>query len=405
MAKSFPTILDIAGTSASVARRIPMQGIYADRAMLDKAPPRLVDLTLRDGEQAAGLRFPRGRRIEIARALGELGLREIEAGIPAMGRESEEDFSEIAEALPELRVFAWNRVRASDIEASARAGARCVHVALPTSDLMLRGKLGWERERALDELASALELCRRLSLEVAVGAEDASRTDGAFLLRVYGTAVEGGASRLRYADTLGTQDPFTVFELMSYLSPMFDVPLEYHAHNDLGLATANALAALRAGAWASVTVGGIGERAGNASLEQVACARALLHEADSGIELRGLAELNGLVASLSGRPIPPDKPIVGAMAFAHESGIHVDGLLKDPAAYEFLRPELVGRSRRIVPGSYSGQAALRHCAASLGFDLAEEELPRLASLVREAWSGGAPSDPWIAFGDILRGGF
>jgi homocitrate synthase NifV len=381
----------------------PSRGI-APRSIASRAiAPRIIDLTLRDGEQAAGICFPRGRRIELARLLVEVGIRELEGGIPAMGREDEEDFLALTKALPEIRIIAWNRVRAGDIESSARAGARTVHVALPASDIMLSRKLGWERERALDELGSVLLLCGRLGLEVIVGAEDASRADPAFLLDVYAAAVAGGAFRLRYADTLGAQDPFTVFDLMRYLSPMFDVPIEYHAHNDLGLATANALAALRAGTMASATVGGIGERAGNASLEQVACASALLLGEDAGIDLRRMAELGALASELSGRAIAPDKPIVGSMAFAHESGIHVDALVKDPDSYEFLKPELVGRERAFVPGRHSGIKALRHCARTLGRDPDEAALERLSALVRERWSDGAPADPWSAFSNLLTG--
>jgi homocitrate synthase NifV len=372
--------------------------------MNGKAPVRIIDLTLRDGEQAAGLCFPRARRIDIARALGDIGIREIEAGIPAMSREAEVDFSAIAEALPDMRIIAWNRVRVGDVEASARAGARSVHIALPASDVMLRLKLGWERERALDELRCVLARCRELSLEAVVGAEDASRADIGFLCRVYETAVDSGAIRLRYADTLGAEDPFTVLNVMRYLSSMFEVPIEYHAHNDFGLATANALAALQGGAWASVTVGGVGERAGNASLEQVACSSAFLFKDDLGIDLKRLKEIGDLVSSLSGRPIPPDKPIVGSMVFSHESGIHVDALLKDPSLYEYLRPELVGRERSFVPGIHSGRKALRHCARSLGFELDEPRLERLALLVREHWSDGAPSDPWEAFSGLLSEG-
>ena len=379
-----------------------MGDIYGEFAMHDKRPPRIVDLTLRDGEQAAGLCFPRARRIDVARALQEAGIREIEAGIPAMGEEAEEGFAAIVQAVPDMRVIAWNRVRESDIEASARAGARCVHVALPVSDIMLSRKLGWTRDRALDELGIVLLRCAELGLEVVVGAEDASRADSSFLERAYREAIDGGAIRLRYADTLGVEDPFTAFDNMRYLSSMFEVPLEYHAHNDLGLAAANALAALRAGAMASVTVGGMGERAGNASLEQVACASSLILKEDLGIALGSLTRLNELVSSLSGRPIPPDKPIVGAMAFSHESGIHVDAMLKDPAIYEFLEPGLVGRRRSFVPGIHSGKKALGYCAASLGFELDETGLARLAALVRARWSRGAPRDPWNAFSGILR---
>jgi homocitrate synthase NifV len=373
--------------------------------MADKGSARIVDLTLRDGEQAAGVCFPRARRLELASALAEAGIREIEAGIPAAGQESEADFALLAHELPQLRLIAWNRTRRSDIEASARANARTAHLCLPASDRMLRLKLGWDRERALDELSGALELCGRLGLEAIVGAEDASRSDPDFLMNVFKTAVAGGAVRLRYADTLGIQEPFAVHEIMHCLVRSLGVPVEYHGHNDLGLASANALAALRAGAMASVTVGGLGERAGNASLEQVACASALQDGDDLGVALGRLMALNELVAELSARPIPRDKPLVGELVFAHESGIHVDGLLKEPGLYEFVSPALVGRSRFFVPGAHSGSKALKHCARSLGYDIDGPELSRLTSIVRAEWSRGAPLDPWKTFSEILCEGF
>lgn len=326
--------------------------------MLDKPLTRIVDLTLRDGEQATGAAFPRKRRLELSYALLDAGLCELEAGIPAMGETSEEDFRLIVEHLPEARIIAWNRVRKGDIEASARAGARIVHIAVPASDIMLRYKLGWDRERALDELAGTLEYCRLLGLE----------------------AINALVARL-------------------------SLPIEYHAHNDLGLASANALAALRAGAIVSVTVGGLGERAGNASLEQVACASALLRGDDLGVALSRLASLNALVSELSGRPIAADKPLIGAAILSHESGILVDGLLKSPEAYKFMRPELIGRKHRFVPDALSGKKALRHCALSLGYDVNGEDIDRLLIMVRSAWSEGGPNDSWKVFSSILEEGF
>jgi homocitrate synthase NifV len=373
--------------------------------MRDKAPARIVDLTLRDGEQAAGVSFPRDRRLELAYALLEAGVREIEAGIPAMGEDFADDFRRLSRELPEARVIAWNRVRKEDVEASAKAEARVVHVAVPASDLMLGAKLGWSRERALDELAGVLEYCRLLGIEATVGAEDASRADPRFVDRVFAAAAEGGALRVRYADTLGAQDPFEVRKTLGDLAARCPLPIEYHGHNDLGLATANALAALDAGALVSVTVGGLGERAGNASLEQVACAHALLRRDDLGIALARLAPLAELASELSGRPIPPDKPLVGSAAFAHESGIHVDAILKSPETYEFVRPEALGKRRVFVPGAHSGKAALRHCAKALGYDLGKPELERLHAKVKEVWSSGAPRDPWAAFSEILGGDF
>ena len=152
---------------------------------------------------------------------------------------------------------------------------------------------------------------------------------------------------------------------------------------------------------ASVTVGGLGERAGNASLEQVACASALQAGDDLGVRIDRLISLNALVSELSGRPIAQDKPIVGELVFTHESGIHVDGLLKEPGLYEFVQPEMLGRSRCFVPGVHSGRKALQYCAQSLGYDISGIELNRLASLVRAAWGQGAPLDPWKAFSEIL----
>jgi homocitrate synthase NifV len=369
--------------------------------MSDLLLGRIVDLTLRDGEQAAGIAFPRERRVDIARAVYDVGIHDLEAGIPAMGKDAEEDFLALAKALPQARLIAWNRCSVADVEASARAGASTVHVSVPVSEILLEKKLGWNLQRALDELGSVLAYSSRLGLETIVGAEDASRADIPALLSLYDAAVKGGAIRLRYADTLGVEEPFIVREVIQTLVRRFSVPIEYHAHNDLGLATANAISAMKAGAMASVTVLGMGERAGNASLEQVACASKLLFDLDSGVDLGALSALADLVSGLSGQPIPRDKPLVGSGVFSHESGIHVDGLLKSPQTYEFVRPALVGRRRSVVPGRHSGKRALRYCAQVLGYELEDDEVARLASIVRERWEYGAPSDPWRFLSLIL----
>ena len=362
----------------------------------------LVDCTLRDGEQAAGVAFPRENRLGLARLLARAGLRELEAGIPAMGREDIESFAELARELPGLRLIAWNRMDRADVDASFLAGARVVHASLPVSDIMLEKKLGWTRSRCLRATRDILGYCMDRGSETIVGAEDASRADPSFLEDFFAVAVEAGASRLRYADTVGRQDPFAAYKAMAALAPRYGALLEYHAHNDLGLATANALAAVEGGAKAlSVTVGGMGERAGNAALEQVAAALPILRGLDSGVDLQLLPDLCDAFAEASGRPIPADRPIVGSAVFAHESGIHVDGLLKDPELYEFVRPAAFGRTRTFVPGIHSGAAALGHCARLLGRALPPDRVRSMRSRVRERWSRGAPSDPWRAFSELL----
>ena len=372
--------------------------------MSDKGPPRIIDTTLRDGEQAAGVAFSSTIRLRIARALVAAGLRELEALVPAMGPDTEEEFALLADEAGADRLIAWNRMRRSDADASFRASAKTVHLSVPASDAMLQGKLGWSRARALEETKVLTAYCRDRGADVIVGAEDASRADPSFVVDLAGTAAAAGAFRFRYADTLGLHDPFAAYRAARSLAEGIGVELEYHAHNDLGLATANALAAAAAGAAVSATVCGLGERAGNAALEQVVAALELQRGESTGVDLLRLPALCALVAEASGRPIPADKPIVGAAAFAHESGIHVDGLLKDPSLYEFVRPETFGLSRSFVPGRHSGRAALRHCARALGRTVEAAELDGLSARVRARWEAGAPADPWRAFAELLGEG-
>ncbi|HQS10048.1 MAG: homocitrate synthase [Rhizobiales bacterium 24-66-13] len=327
----------------------------------------LNDTTLRDGEQAPGVAFTRREKIEIAEALAAAGVPEIEAGTPAMGDEEIETLRSIVSLKLPTRVMAWCRMSEDDLMAAVASGVGIVNLSVPTSDRQLAGKLGKDRAWALEAVTRIVSLARTLGFEVAVGGEDASRADPDFLCRLAETARAAGAFRLRLADTLGVLDPFSTYALVRRVAAASDLELEFHAHDDLGLATANTLAAVMGGArHASVTVAGLGERAGNAALEEVAIALRQTARAETGITPAALGPLAEQVSLAARRPVPRGKAIVGADVFTHESGIHVSGLLKDRATYEALNPELFGRGHRVVLGKHSGLAAVEKALADEG---------------------------------------
>ena len=353
--------------------------------MYEPGPSGIVidDTTLRDGEQTAGVVFSLEEKIRIARMLDEIGVGEIECGIPAMGADEQASVKALVDLSLNARLITWNRAVVSDIQASIDSGVKAVDISLSVSDIHIKHKLRKDRFWVKEQLKRALDFAKKHDLYVSVGGEDSSRADLDFLVELMTISQDLGADRFRFCDTLGILDPFATYDKVRYLVERSDLNLEVHTHNDLGMATANAIAGIRAGArFVNTTVNGLGERAGNAALEEVVMALKHACHIDLPIATGRFVELSKLVGEASCRPVPEWKAVVGEKVFSHESGLHADGVIKYPGNYEGFDPAEVGLSRHMVIGKHSGRHGLQDRLRSLGIHLELLEADTFLAKVR-----------------------
>jgi 2-isopropylmalate synthase len=355
---------------------------------------RIFDTTLRDGEQSPGFSMNTEEKIRLARQLAALNVDVIEAGFPIASGGDLEAVKKVAQEVRNVPIAALARAKRQDVDAAIEAlkpaASSRLHVFLATSDLHLRVKLNMTREHALEAITSMVRHGRQHVGEVEFSAEDAGRTDIEFLCQVCRAAVDAGATVLNLPDTVGYAVPeeygAMFIKVREYLGDPDGVTLSAHCHDDLGMAVANSLAAVRAGVrQIECTINGIGERAGNAALEEVVVALAVRKESfgvTTGIRLEELFPTSRMLTEITGAQVAPNKAVVGANAFAHEAGIHQDGIIKDPLTYEIISPQSVGvPARSLVLGKHSGRNALRQTLRDLGFEATDSELAEVYTRV------------------------
>lgn len=346
-----------------------------------------IDTTMRDGAQAPDIFFTQTERTRIAGKLIETGITEIEAGIPVMGEDECKAIRAIVEEFPSCRISSWCRADVADIHAAEGTGCDTVHISFPVSDIHL-GAIHKDETWLFDTVNSIISKAKNSFDRVTVGIQDASRATIPRIFSFIQACLSFGVWRFRIADTVGILTPIATSELVNNIIDRFPaINLDFHAHNDLGMASANAITALMSGASAvSVTVNGIGERAGNAAFEEVVTALTVsVPELSHSINTNGISGLCRMVEDMTGRLISPCKPITGTFAFTHESGIHCDALIKDPNTYEPFDPSLVGRPpSSFVAGSHSGSSGIRAMLGESGKNIAREKIKKLLPLIRNA---------------------
>ena len=361
------------------------------RAECPDMPKRIkvFDTTLRDGEQTPGVNLTSDEKYRTAMLLDSLGVDVIEAGFPASSAGEVELFKRLSDAPMSAKICALARASTPDIDAALSAGANYVHVFIATSDIHMKYKLKMSREEVLDRAVKSVEYVKAHGLPAEFSCEDATRSDPEFIKQVYMAVEDAGADMLNVPDTVGASTPRTVYRMIREIRGYVKKPISMHMHNDFGLAVANTLAGVEAGAQQiQVTVNGVGERAGNASLEEAVMALRLLYGIETNIQTEKLFEASQFVAKLFKVWPSPNKAIVGENAFAHTAGIHVHGIQANALTYEPFLPELVGQKRRILFGKLIGTSAVKAWLGERGIKATEEEIKAVTGKIKEIGDRG-----------------
>jgi 2-isopropylmalate synthase len=350
---------------------------------------RIFDTTLRDGEQTPGVSLTPEEKLQIAEQLDKLGVDVIEAGFPITSKGEVEAVKMIADAGLRAEICGLARCNQKDIDTAINANVDSVHVFIATSDIHLQYKLKMSREEALNRAVESVKYAKSFGVNVEFSAEDATRSDIEYLKKVFKEVVEVGADRINIPDTVGICTPENITYIVKEVKSVVNVPISLHCHNDFGLAVANSLSGIMAGAiQPHVTVNGIGERAGMAALEEVVMALHSLYRRRTKINTKLIYETSLLVSKLTGIPIQPNKAIVGENAFGHESGIHTHGVLSYPLTYEPIKPETVGRARWLQVGKHAGGHGIQAQLESFGLKPTREQVRAILDKVKELGDKG-----------------
>ena len=344
------------------------------------------DTTLRDGEQTAGIVFSADEKLLIAKMLDEIGVSEIEAGIPVMGNYEKAAIKKINESGLKAKIVGWNRAKSEDIYASLYIGLKFIHVSIPVSQIHIQYKLKKDFQYIKTTLTNILKILNKEGVKYSVGGEDSSRADLTSVIEIIKIAEGEGAYKYRYSDTVGILNPLKIYENIKKIKDGGDIKnilLEIHTHNDFGMASANSVAALKAGADSlSGSISGIGERAGNCALEEAIAYFNFIENQKIEFDFIKAKNLAQFIAKITKRPVPLSKPVFGKNIFYHEAGIHTDGILKNSLNYEAYLPKYVGAKRKLLIGKHSGSSVIKYKLNKMGIQVTNEDAVNILTIVK-----------------------